>query len=464
MQRHLRILLQLLVLASWTATPVEAQGFSSGSTGVDGSFSPSSDVTLTVPPSGVFHFTTIAIPAGITVRFTRNAANTPVTLLASGDVTIEGVLELSGGDGMPGASGTRFVNDGGIGGVGGFAGGAGSNGLLGNVGGAGLGPGGGAGGGVPSFSSAGGGGGFGVAGEGASGGVTEGGPAYGTSTLLPAIGGSGGGGGGAPLGMSSGGGGGGGGAIVIASSGTITLTGVIRAKGGAGGEPAGGAAAGGGGSGGAIRLVANTLTGSDGTLDVNGGAAGQPGVGGGGGAGRIRLEADTNTLTVNLRGVIPSFGPASNVTVPNVPTLSITTVAGMAAPATPSASYGTPDIVLPATTVNPVSVTLAASNIPPGTILSVRVTPWVGAASSTTSTALSGSLDSSTATASVILPETQPSILSATATFLLIAADGSPVTVHGKVVERVRVTATLGGASHVAYLTRGAREFVPAGQ
>ena len=73
-----------------------AQTFSSGSTGADGPFAPTSDVTLTLPPDGGFHFTTVTIPAGVTVRFTRNTANTPVTLLATGDVTIAGTLDVSG--------------------------------------------------------------------------------------------------------------------------------------------------------------------------------------------------------------------------------------------------------------------------------------------------------------------------------------------------------------------------------
>ena len=72
-----------------------AQSFSSGSTGADGAFSPTVDTTLTLPPNGVFNFTTVMIPAGVTVRFTRNVPNTPVTLLASGNVGIAGTIDLS---------------------------------------------------------------------------------------------------------------------------------------------------------------------------------------------------------------------------------------------------------------------------------------------------------------------------------------------------------------------------------
>src|SRR5262245_14003597 len=80
-----------LAMMLGTATPAPAQTFTSGSTGADGAFNPpTGTTTLTLPPGGVFNFTTINIPAGATVRFTRNASNTPVTMLASGNVTIGG--------------------------------------------------------------------------------------------------------------------------------------------------------------------------------------------------------------------------------------------------------------------------------------------------------------------------------------------------------------------------------------
>lgn len=69
------------------AGPVAAQTFSSGSTGADGAFNPTVSTTLPLPPDGVFNFTTVNIPAGVTVQFQRNATNTPVFLLATGDVS-----------------------------------------------------------------------------------------------------------------------------------------------------------------------------------------------------------------------------------------------------------------------------------------------------------------------------------------------------------------------------------------
>src|SRR5437773_10332809 len=148
------------------ASPALAQTFNSGSTGADGAFNPSCTpppctVTVTVPPSGVFNFTTINVPANITVKFTKNADNTPVTVLASGNVTIAGIIDVSGLAGGNGATGTSLVPDGGAGGPGGYAGGSGTNGIVSTTGGAGLGPGGGG----PGTASAnwGGGGGFGTA-------------------------------------------------------------------------------------------------------------------------------------------------------------------------------------------------------------------------------------------------------------------------------------------------------------
>ena len=453
----LSVVVGLLLLGPSAA---RAQTFSSGSTGADGPFAPTSDVTLTLPPDGVFHFTTVTIPAGVTVRFTRNTANTPVTLLATGDVTIAGTLDVSGtaGGNQLGSS-TNLASNAGLGGPGGFHGGTGANGIVSSTGGAGLGPGGGAGG-VPTGHA--GGGGFATAG-GTTPSSTAGGVAYGTAGLRPLIGGSGGGGGGVDFGKTAGGGGGGGGAVIVASSGTITFTGTIRARGGNGGT--GGIAAigvGGGGSGGAVRLVATTVTGTGGTMDVAGGIGGTGGFGsrgGDGSVGRLRIEGFTNTLVATFAGVTPSVGAPTTVVLTEAPVLRITAVAGVAAPATPGASFASPDIVLPATTANPVLVALEGTNIPPGTTVSVRAQGQVGATSSTTAT-LTGTAASTTGSASLVIPTDQPSVLTASASFTLTAAPGGPVFVQGEAVERVRVTATLGGGSRMAYLTRSGREIV----
>src|SRR2546422_11215635 len=73
--------LSVTVLLAWGAR-VGAQTFSSGSTGADGAFAPTANTTVTLPPSGVFNYTTVTIPAGVIVTLARNAANTPATILA----------------------------------------------------------------------------------------------------------------------------------------------------------------------------------------------------------------------------------------------------------------------------------------------------------------------------------------------------------------------------------------------
>ncbi len=202
-----------------------AAPFSSGSTGADGPLAPSANTTITLPASGVLHYTTINIPSGVTVRFVRGAGNPnmPAVLLATGDVVIAGTINVSGGDGL--AVGNTLTGDRtipGAGGPGGFDGGRG--GVPGNrPGGAGQGPGAGTGGSPnPSngVSLGGGGAGYGLAG-------TSIGPApagqpgavYGSNLLIPLIGGSGGGGAsGSSAGSGGGGGGGGGGALLNAYS------------------------------------------------------------------------------------------------------------------------------------------------------------------------------------------------------------------------------------------------------
>jgi len=73
-----------------------AYGFDSGSTGADGAFNPTTNTVLQLPPDGVFNFTTVNIPAGVAVTFKKNANNTPVYILATGDVTIAGTISVNG--------------------------------------------------------------------------------------------------------------------------------------------------------------------------------------------------------------------------------------------------------------------------------------------------------------------------------------------------------------------------------
>ena len=90
----------LLLILIWTG-PAFGQTFNSGSTGALGAFNPASNTTVVLPADGILNYTTVNIPAGVTVTFQANSANTPVTMLAQGNVTIAGTLNVSGTDAAP---------------------------------------------------------------------------------------------------------------------------------------------------------------------------------------------------------------------------------------------------------------------------------------------------------------------------------------------------------------------------
>jgi hypothetical protein len=438
MQRVASTVIVSVLLTLVEMAPAAAQVFTSGSTGADGAFTPTTSTTLTLPPNGIFNFTTITIPAGVTIRFARNTGNTPVILLATGLVTIAGTLDVSGANGGFGViNGVALGPNGGAAGPGGFDGGAGGNGVVATGGGAGLGPGGGAGAPLPASSlgvnGVGGGGGFLVAGAASNNSPPNpGGAGYGTSPLVPLVGGSGGGGGSAPAGHTGGGGGGGGGAILVASSTGITFSaGTILAKGGLGVATSPvvqvpGPGSGGGGSGGAVRLVAPSITGT-GTINASGGlSTAGPGISAGS-AGRVRLEAFTNTAAITYAAT-PLTAISTSTPLPallaTAPSLRITAIDGVTVPASPSGAFATPDAILPVGTVNPVEITVSGSNIPPGTAVTISVSGQVGVATSTTAT-LTGTLASSSASASVTVPTNQASAVSVWASFTLTAATDS---------------------------------------
>ena len=283
-----------------------AQPFDAGSTGADGALNVTSNTTLNLPTNGIFNFTTINVAAGTTLKFNHNPLNTPVYLLATSNVTINGTIDVSGLSGS--------ATGGGRGGPGGFDGGY--PGLDANTPpGAGLGPGGAAGGIACCSANTVGAGGYGTIGGHSS--TTNKGAAYGSPLLMPLAGGSGGGG---LAGTPGFGGGGGGGAILIGSNTRIDIVSPGRIQ-----------ANGGGncfvtvndGSGGAIRLVAPLVTGN-GTLVADAPCSG--------GNGRIRVD------TTNRRAVIFSSTPTASIganmaVFPNpIPRLDIIEAAGTTIP------------------------------------------------------------------------------------------------------------------------------------
>ena len=445
----------MLVAAMLGLLPGLATGFDSGSTGADGAFNPTADTQLDLPPDGVFNYTTVNIPAGVTVTYSKNGLNTPVTILAAGDVTIAGTIDVSGTNGSSVDEGNLALVFGRVpGGPGGLSGGPG--GLPVDVnparrGGDGLGPGAGQGAEPDSTDGSpcgGAGGGYGSAGvdtSGPGGCMATGGSEYGDAGLLPLIGGSGGGGGTGADSSSNdipgASGGGGGGAILIACSGTVNVTGAILARGGRGGNLSNStsttyAGAGGGGSGGAIRIVATTIAG-DGAIEAVGGSGGsnyKGPAGAKGGDGRIRLEAE-HLQTSTLSSPIASIALPQSVFVAGVPSLRITEVGGVPVPAIPT---GVDDVKLPGSTANPVIVTFATTDVPLDNTVTLTVTPPDGPSASAQSDVLSGTVDSATATVAVDLPQ-GPSVLTATVSYTVVAALGDALSrfAMGERVERV---------------------------
>lgn len=463
-----------------------AQGFDSGSTGADGAFNPTVDRVVALPDDGVFNFTSLNIPAGVTVRFERNTLNTPVRILLSGNAIIDGIIDLSGqsSPAIGSAGGGVIADDGlpGLGGPGGFDGGPGGEpGTSGFAGGQGVGPGGG----FPSlwqttssgvlYGCGAGGGGFGANGgngryfgPGPLGACTGtqtalGGPAYGNERLAPLIGGAGGGGAAGGGSFAGSGGGGGGGAILLAVSGTLSVNGSIRANGGNGGAVAGAGTGGvgGGGAGGGIRLLATTLSGNGAISAAGGtGANTEPTLGGPGAPGRIRLEAETMSRTAATTPQF-SFGAPGAVFLAGMPSLRIASVAGIAAPLVPT---GSADIVLPVDQPNPVQVVVAAVNVPLGNTATLTLTPATGNATSVLTNALNGTVAQSSASASIAIPD-GPNTLLASVSFTVTEAQSMALQgeTGGERVSQVRLLASLSGASQTVLVTASGREIVMPG-
>lgn len=467
-----------VVALAFVSQPIFA--FDSGSSGADGALNPSVDTEIQLPADGVLEYTSIDIPAGISVTFAKNALNTPVTLLVSGDATINGTIDVSGSDAPPsaGAGDGNLGDDGlpGEGGPGGFDGGRGglahdsTAGDSPRIAQAGIGPGGG----LPTISYLGrddchgSGGSFGTQGE-ISWSSCNGqpGPLYGNDDLLPLIGGSGGSGGGGRQSTGGSGGGGGGGALLIAVTGTLTIAdgAEILATGGRSGDVGhdggfdNGGRVGGGGSGGGIRLVATNLGGT-GTILAEGGKTGEYNDYNRnqyGGKGRIRLEAENFTFNGSSNPAY-SLAEPGQLVISGVPTIRIANVGGQDAPSEPS-GYG--DIVLASDAPNPVDIVLETTDVPVGNTVSVTVTPPNGHPYSVTSSALQGSEANASATASVDIPD-GPSVLLATLSFSTTEQQSLALSrfTGGEPVVRVEMASSMTGETRTRLVTESGRAII----
>ncbi len=361
--------------------------FSSGSTGADGALdfsnvTPGSTVIFdptkfTAAPhvagQNIFNFTTITIPLNVTVVLSGQNLSGPVFWLAQGDVRISGTLTLSGQSGATRTADTALRIPA-IPGPGGYSGGVGGNNS--SPANAGNGPGGGRPGNFVSDNSA--------VGGGFTGSVTG-----------PLVGGSGGGGAVCNDVTFGPGGGAGGGSLLIASSTSVTVTGLISANGGTSDNSC---SCSGGGSGGEIKLAANSISGN-GSVTAAGGINNCRN----GGGGVIQFEA------FQISGV-GSNPPAAQsapgaLFLPTVPvSIQVVSVAGTPLPTTPSGSFQTPDVIINSSA--PVPVALQVSGIPPGTVLTLFVFAEDGTFQTVQTSPLAGTLQSSTATASItFLPD-----------------------------------------------------------
>jgi hypothetical protein len=185
--------------------------------------------------------------------------------------------------------------------------------------------------------------------------------------------------------------------------------------------------------------------------------------GGNSSAGRIRIEAETITRTA-ASDPPHTFGAPGPVFIAGLPTLRITTVAGVAAPAEPT---GTADVTLPASTANPVVVEFATTGVPVGNTVKLTVKPASGVPISAISPALTGTTENATASVSVSLPS-GPSTLEATTTYTIVAALGQDLGVRfadGERVESIELAASLSGPSTVTLITvTGKRYTVPSAE
>jgi hypothetical protein len=394
------------LVALFAATVANAQ-LTIPSDGSDGAFAPVADIevdlglaadaTWDTPGTGngvydgdkwavVFKYTSVSIPAGVTVSFKNHPKHAPVVWLVSGDVTLDGAVTLSGENGT-GAD--RTVSESGPGGFRGGRGGAGSY-----TSSAGFGPGG------AQISS---GGSYATEGQGNPdiGGLVS--SMYGSDRVVPLIGGSGG----SSRNSTDEGGGAGGGAILIAASGTVTVNGTIESNGGSANGYAGC------GSGGAIRLIADVVQGT-GLLSAVGPTSNYAS---NGGSGRIRIEA--NSVVLQDLGVSPTpslstpTDPVGLWPETDAPTLKAAqleyqdAIGGtqfLTVPDDPTASLDFPLTDLSFETDHDVTLHIEATNVPLDWDVTVRVVPLSGQAIEIAAAPLSGDLSFSTTSVTFTMP------------------------------------------------------------
>jgi hypothetical protein len=454
-----------------TAIPATSQ-VNSGSNGSDGAFNPTQNVEIDMAdhPDGIYHYTSVNIPSGVTVTYKPNAANTPVVWLVQSDCIVSGTINISGKNnngiegGQPGPGGFR----GGRGpldgasdpesgqGPGGGKVTPGNNGWVGSSGSFGT-----VGGSTIEHSS-----------------QHPAGDMYGSPYLVPLIGGSGGGGGTSQYAqgnVSRAGGGGGGGAILIAAANIITINGAITANGGS--SDAFASNGGGGGSGGAVRLIASVVNGN-GTITSDGGRAyinnyywwNQTSYSYAG-LGTVRIDALNNNHTGSISAVLTrGFQPIVLQPQLEQTELSISSVGGIAVANNPTGLLTNPDVIVPANQQNPVSIVVGCTNIPLGTEIIVDVKSTYGQVVRAVGMNNIGTQASSTATVQVQMPRGGGTIQAKAISGIQLAANDDPNAEHlslaqtgwtadGERFKAFEVTGGLGVSSQLAYITESGKRY-----
>jgi hypothetical protein len=141
-----------------------------------------------------------------------------------------------------------------------------------------------------------------------------------------------------------------------------------------------------------------------------------------------------------------------------LPVLAISKIGGVDVPANPS---GTGDVSLPLAQVNPVPVQLVAQNVPLSATIKLMMVPVYGGNPVTVNAAaLSGSLENSTTSANIDLPN-GPSMLTAYVTYTLNLAMGEALSVYamGERVEKVTLATAQGQEMQATLITVSGREF-----
>ena len=150
--------------------------------------------------------------------------------------------------------------------------------------------------------------------------------------------------------------------------------------------------------------------------------------------------------------------------------LAIQSVGGVAVAANPSGVLANPDVIVPAQQTNPVSVVVKCTNVALNSEITVVVQPANGAAVQAVGLNHAGTAAASTATVSLNMPRGGGIIYAKAVTGLAgTASTGSGDAVRslaqtgwtatGERFKAIEVTAALGGAQRVAYITESGKRY-----